>query len=72
VPIRAVLESFTMSLREVMSWKVGTRIPLAASPRSDITMFCGEIPMFSGKMGRKAGSIAVRIDQKIEKNRGSA
>ena len=30
-------------------------------------LVCGDLQMFIGKMGRKAGSIAVRVSEKIEK-----
>ena len=69
VQIRAVLDTFELSLKDVLSWEIGTRLPLNAIPTSDISLLCGDLPMFSGKMGRKGGNIAVRIDEKLEKNR---
>jgi flagellar motor switch protein FliM len=70
VPLQAVLDSFEFSLRDVMNWQVGTRLTLNATPQSDITLLCGDVPMFSGKMGRKGGNIAVRIGEKLDRNRG--
>jgi flagellar motor switch protein FliM len=70
VPLQAVLDSFECSLRDVIDWKVGTRLPLNATSQSDITLLCGDVPMFSGKMGRKGGNIAVRIGEKYDRNRG--
>jgi flagellar motor switch protein FliM len=70
VPLQAVLDSFEYSLRDVIDWKVGTRLPLNATSQSDITLLCGDVPMFSGKMGRKGGNIAVRIGEKYDRNRG--
>jgi len=29
----------------------------------------GDVPMFSGKMGRKGGNIAVRVNEKLDKVR---
>jgi flagellar motor switch protein FliM len=69
VAIKAELDSVEMSLRDVMNWQVGTRIELNATAESDVRLLCGEVPMFIGRMGRKGGNIAVRIDEKIEKNR---
>jgi flagellar motor switch protein FliM len=69
VQIRAELDAFDLSLKDVLNWQVGTRLPLNALPTSDISLLCGDLPMFSGKMGRKGGNIAVRIDEKIEKSR---
>ena len=70
VPIQAVLDTVEMSLRDVLKLRVGTRISLNAEPNADITLICGDLPMFVGKMGRKAGNIAVQIDDKLERDRG--
>ena len=67
VQIRAVLDTLSLSLRDVLHWKVGTRLPLNAVPDSAKSSFCAAIClMFSGKMGRKSGNMAVRIDEKID------
>jgi len=70
VQLRAVLDTVECTLNEVLNWQVGTRLQLNAVPTSDIELLCGELLMFSGKMGRKSGHIAVRIDEKIEKREG--
>lgn len=70
VDIKAILDTFEHSLKDVLNWKVGTRLPLNATSESKIELMCGDLPMFSGAMGRKAGNIAVRIEEKIEKNKG--
>jgi flagellar motor switch protein FliM len=67
VPIQAILDSVEMPLRQVLEWKVGTRISLNATVESDVRLACGDLQMFIGRMGRKAGSIAVRVSEKIEK-----
>jgi flagellar motor switch protein FliM len=69
VAIKAELDATVLSLYDVMNWKVGTRLSLNATADSEIRLMCGDVPMFAGKMGRKGGNIAVRIDDKIEKNR---
>lgn len=66
VQIRAVLDTMQLSLKDVLNWKVGTRLPLNALPSSDVNLLCGDLLMFNGKMGRKGGNIAVRIDEKID------
>ena len=50
-----------------MNWKVGSRVMLNANPNSDVGLVCGDLPMFTGKMGRKAGNIAVRIFEKHDR-----
>jgi flagellar motor switch protein FliM len=67
VQIRAVLDDFQLSLKDVLDWKIGTRLPLNATPVSDVELLCGDLLMFNGKMGRKGGNIAVRIEEKVEK-----
>ncbi|HTH97317.1 MAG TPA: flagellar motor switch protein FliM [Stellaceae bacterium] len=69
IQIRAVLDKFDLSLDDVLNWRVGTRLPLNATPDSRIELTCGDMPMFAGRMGRSGGHIAVRIDEKIEKGR---
>jgi flagellar motor switch protein FliM len=67
VELHAVLDTVECQLNEVLHWKVGSHLPLNALPNSDVDLLCGQLLMFNGKMGRKAGNIAVQIDQKIEK-----
>jgi flagellar motor switch protein FliM len=67
VQIQAVLDSFEISLRDVMSWQVGTRLELNATPESKIQLSCGDVPMFSGRMGRKTNNIAVRITETVDR-----
>jgi flagellar motor switch protein FliM len=70
VPLEAVLDTVEMPLRDVLDLKVGSRILLNCSAGSDIRLVCGDLVMFSGKMGRKAGHIAIRVSEKMEKDRG--
>src|SRR5579863_10362021 len=55
IAIEAVLDTFEISLQDVLHWKVGSRIPLNAQPDADIKLICGDLPMFVGKMGRRSG-----------------
>ena len=70
VPIEAVLDTIESSLRDVLEWKIGTRIQLNARVDSDVQLACGDLKMFRGKMGRKGGHIAIRIAEKVDKDRG--
>ncbi|HZT89974.1 MAG TPA: flagellar motor switch protein FliM [Stellaceae bacterium] len=69
VPIEAVLDTLELSLRDVLDWNVGSRILLSATPKSEVQLRCGEVPMFTGAMGRKDGNIAVRILEKLDKTK---
>jgi len=71
VAIEAVLDKVEVSLRDVLNWQVGSRVLLNVDAQADIELVCGDLRMFSGKMGRKGGNIAVRIAEKLERTRGS-
>jgi flagellar motor switch protein FliM len=71
IAVEAVLDSFEISLQDVINWKVGSRVMLTANTQSDVALACGDLPMFKGKMGRKGGNIAVRIFEKNDRNKGS-
>ncbi|MDF1749212.1 MAG: flagellar motor switch protein FliM [Alphaproteobacteria bacterium] len=66
VPIEAVLDEVTMSLGEVLEWEEGMFLPFHATPDSPVEIRCGNMPMFTGTMGRKGGNIAVRIDKRAK------
>ena len=59
--IGAVLDEVTLSLRDVLEWKVGSRLMLDCPPDGEIELRCGEFSMFKGRMGRSKGNIAVQI-----------
>ncbi len=63
MPVNAVLEEVTMSLREVMEWKVGTQIMFNTKPDSLIDLRCGDVALFNGRMGRRNGHISVRVEK---------
>jgi flagellar motor switch protein FliM len=70
VEMEAVLDEQVMNLRDVLRWKVGSKIMLNASPTSPIDLRCGDVSMFRGRMGRKGQHIAIRVDEKLNKVRG--
>ena len=65
IGLQAVLDQVDLSLREVLNWTEGSHLELNSTPSSKVSMRCGEIPMFTGFMGRKGGHIAVRIADKV-------
>lgn len=67
VELEAVLDEIVMPLHDVLNLKKGSRILLNAMPTSTIDMRCGNVSLFSGKMGRKSGNIAVRISNRLRK-----
>ncbi|MBO4520689.1 MAG: flagellar motor switch protein FliM [Alphaproteobacteria bacterium] len=69
VNLLAVLDRQMTSLKNVLQWKVGTKLLLNATPDSDVEMICGDIPMFYGRMGRKSEHIAIQIEDKIKRQK---
>ena len=67
IELTAVLDEMTMTLGKVFDFKVGSQLQLNAVPDSVIEVRCGDIPMFRGKMGRKGETIAVRINERHDR-----
>ena len=65
VPLQGVLDEVELPLGEILSWAPGSRLELNCSPSSAVEMRCGDIPLFTGYMGRKGSNIAVKIAGKI-------
>ncbi len=70
VQMEAVLDQQVMNLRDVLNWRVGSKIMLNASPNSPIDLRCGSVPLFRGRMGRKGQHIAIRVEDKSGKMKG--
>ena len=64
IEVTAVLDEQLMSLTQIMNIRVGERLMLDAMPDSDVKICCGDIPLFTRKVGRSRGRIAVQIDRK--------
>ncbi|WP_366656468.1 flagellar motor switch protein FliM [Fodinicurvata sp. EGI_FJ10296] len=65
VQLSAVLDEVTCSLADVLNWKVGSHLPLTTGPGGMVELRCGDSPMFRGRMGRRKGNIAVRVEQEL-------
>lgn len=61
--LEAVLPSATHSLKDVLAWKVGSRIILNADPLTPVMVHCDGYPLLEGQMGKKSGKIAIKIDE---------
>jgi len=65
IEINAILGERTISLRDVMDWKIGSTILLESKPDDLVELRCGQRPMFTGKIGRRDKNIAVRLEEEI-------
>jgi flagellar motor switch protein FliM len=71
VEIDAILDEQIMSLNKIMNLKVGDTVMLNATPESKIEMRCGGVPLLKGRMGRVGSSVAVRVDEAVERTDAS-
>lgn len=71
VNIEAILDEQTMPLHQVMNLEVGQTMMLGAGPDSKIELRCGGVPLLTGRMGRVGSSVAVRVDDAIERTDAS-
>ena len=67
VDLEAVIDTQVMKLRDVFDLKVGSQIMLSATQDSPVHLVCGDVPMYTGRMGRKGSRIAVRIGDRVDK-----
>lgn len=65
IEIQAILDEMTMSLRDVMQWKVGSTIMFDTRAEDQIEIRCGQRPLFTGRMGRRDHNIAIRLEDEI-------
>ncbi len=71
VEIDAILDEQTMSLNKIMNLEVGQTVMLNATPDSKVELRCRGVPLLRGRMGRVGSSIAVRVDEAIERTDAS-
>jgi flagellar motor switch protein FliM len=65
MPMHAVLSEMTLSLKEVMNWRVGSCVMLDHKPDELVQLRCGARTLFRGRMGRKDQNIAIKIEEDI-------
>ncbi len=66
VELNAVLDEQSMRLGDVFALEVGSRIMLSATPETLVDLRCGDVTMYTGRMGRRASNIAIRIEQRMK------
>lgn len=68
VEVKAILKESKVLLSDVSSWEKGTFMPLDITPSDLVTVYCGDVPLFQGNMGRKDQHVVIRVQGKAEKN----
>lgn len=66
IEIEAVFNEKIVTLRDIMSLKVGSTMLLDCSPDDDIILRCGGIPVTTGTLGRVQESIAISINEPVK------
>ncbi|WP_439579872.1 flagellar motor switch protein FliM [Elioraea sp.] len=70
VELSAVIDEQWTKLSDVMSWREGSRIVLNATAETPVSLRCGGVPLFQGRMGRRSGRMAVRIERDVPRREG--
>lgn len=69
VDLTAVMDETTMSLREVMNLEIGQTILFNKTPKDNIVLKCGGVPMVSGAIGRSGQHVAIQVQHTAERLR---
>ena len=65
VELEAVFEEQTIPLGEAMELKVGTTLPLTATPDTPVVLRCGHVPLLRGRVGRVGDNVAIRVEDRV-------
>ncbi|MCL2473923.1 MAG: flagellar motor switch protein FliM [Alphaproteobacteria bacterium] len=68
IKINAVLDSITVSLKDVMNWKPGSKLVLNVKADDTVSLCSGNVPLFKGKMGSLSDRVAVRVEDVLIKH----
>ena len=69
VELDVVLDEQIMPLGDIIDLKPGSKITLNTGPDGAVTIRCGSVSMFEGKIGRRKNRIAVRIEREVVRQR---
>lgn len=68
IDVEAVLDQKTLTLGDVVRFKVGSTILLDTRPGDDVILRCGGTELSRGSFGRKGDYIAVKLREAVMKN----
>ena len=68
VEIKAVLKETEAKLSDVSTWHKGSFLPLDMAPQDPVNIFCGDVPLFKGIMGRHDDHVVIKVEGKAEKD----
>lgn len=70
VDLSAIMDEVNMSLGDVMNFEVGQTILFNKTPKDEVVLKCGEVPMVSGSIGRSGQHVAVMVRNTAERLSG--
>lgn len=62
--LEAVLDERCMRLADIMSLRVGDQLQLDVGVNDQVVMRCGDTPVLIGRIGRKNGRVAIRLESR--------
>jgi len=69
VTLEAVFDEKTVTLKDIMSLKVGSTMLLDCTPDDDITLRCGGIAVTTGTLGKVGDHVAVSINEALKRKK---
>jgi flagellar motor switch protein FliM len=67
VELSVVLDEHQMRLADVLALKPGSRLMLNTAPGAAVSVRCGNIELFEGRIGQKNNNVAVKIEREISR-----
>ncbi len=65
IDLDVVLDEQTMRLSDVMALQPGSRITLSCQRGAPVTIRCGAVPLFEGRLGQRKNRVAVQIEREL-------
>jgi flagellar motor switch protein FliM len=63
IEVEALLDKVTMKLSDVLTWKVGSFLPLETFEGANVLVHCGDCKLYAGKIGNVRKRVAVQIEE---------
>jgi flagellar motor switch protein FliM len=65
IELEAILREKKLTLKDIMSFKVGSTVLLDCTPEDEVVVRCGGIPITTGTLGKIGDKIAISINDTI-------
>jgi flagellar motor switch protein FliM len=67
IELDVVMDEVSMSLNDVMNLEVGQTVMFNKTPKDEVVIKCGDVPMISGAIGRAGQNVAVQVRRTAER-----